>query len=663
MANPGDFAYTLKQQADIVRIIGDYVKLRKAGAQNYAGLCPFHGEKTPSFSVHATRQFFHCFGCGVSGDVFTFIQKIENITFPEAVRMVAQKLNIPVPKASYATEGEAKEARLRGQLLDAHEHTVAFFQECLRRPEGARAREYLAGRGLDQEMIAKFRIGYAPDSGFLLRDRLKGEFSEEVLRESGLFSWKQDDATVSSRAQSRDLVSTSQPEADQRPTPDDPTPKADNLQPTTASLYSKFRNRVMFPIASESGKVIAFTGRTLATDEKSGPKYLNSPETPIYSKGKVLFNLDLAKEWIKKFDYAILVEGQMDCTSVFAAGFHNVIASSGTAFTELQAKLLGRFSKNVVVNFDPDTAGAKATERTLGLLVEEEFQIKVLTLEQGFDPDLYIRRKGKDAYGDALRHSQKYFDYLIERARTQFPVRSAEGKHKAVNYLLPHIQRIPSRIVRDELAHEIAQKLSIDSAVLRQELRHAAATRSSSAVKAPVEAQVTDAEKVLVRALASARQIQTADDHFSARDGADRTKDAEFDPALQAQYVLQSEGLHRGLATESLAESLLNAGPEIANVLDIPASESDRRILASILLKEDEELTAEIVEASVRALRRIHLRREQEQVQRQLKNPALAADKDRLRELLQELERISRALRDPALAEDGLKAAKSRKSA
>ena len=192
MANPGDFAYTVKQQADIVRIIGDYIKLKKAGAQNYAGLCPFHGEKTASFSVHATRQFFHCFGCGVSGDVFSFVQKIENISFPEAVRMVAQKLGIPLPKTAYSSPGEAQEARVRGQLLDVHERAVAFFQECLRRPEGARAREYLAGRGLDQEMIARFRIGYAPDSGFLLRDRLKAEFSEQVLRESGLFSWKQE---------------------------------------------------------------------------------------------------------------------------------------------------------------------------------------------------------------------------------------------------------------------------------------------------------------------------------------------------------------------------------------------------------------------------------------------------------------------------------------
>ncbi len=184
MANPGDFAYTLKQQADILRIIGDYVKLKKAGAQNYAGLCPFHGEKTPSFTVHATQQFYYCFGCQESGDVFKFIQKIENISFPEAVRLVAQRLEIPLPKTAYATPGEAKEARLRGLLLDVHERAVAFFQECLRRPEGARAREYLAGRGLDQEMIARFRIGYAPDSGFLLRDRLKQEFSEEVLRES-----------------------------------------------------------------------------------------------------------------------------------------------------------------------------------------------------------------------------------------------------------------------------------------------------------------------------------------------------------------------------------------------------------------------------------------------------------------------------------------------
>ncbi|HEY6465503.1 MAG TPA: toprim domain-containing protein, partial [Candidatus Acidoferrales bacterium] len=411
------------------------------------------------------------------------------------------------------------------------------------------------------------------------------------------------------------------------------------------------------PIASDSGRVIAFTGRTLATDEKAGPKYLNSPETAIYSKGKVLFNLDLAKEWAKKFDYAILVEGQMDCISVYAAGFHNVVASSGTAFTELQAKLLGRFTKNVVVNFDPDTAGAKATERTLGLLIEDEFTIKVLTLEQGFDPDLYIRRKGKDAYENALRHSQKYFDYLIERARTQFPVRSAEGKDKAVKYLLPHVQRVPSRIVRDELAQEIAQKLNIDSAVLRQELRHVAATRSAATVKAPTETQVTDAERILVRALASARQMQPGEEHISQPDGArGSNKEEEFDPARQARFALENEPLHRGLATESLVESLLNAEAEVADVMEVPQSEADRRTLATILLKEDEELTPELLERAVRALQKIHLKREMTRVLTELRLDK-GTNPDGRNDLLRELERVKRSLMDPGLADSGSSAA------
>jgi DNA primase len=647
MTESGDFKEIVKQQADIVRIVGDYIKLKKAGAQNYSGLCPFHGEKTPSFSVHATRQFYHCFGCGVSGDVFSFVQKIENITFPEALRLVAQKFSIPLPKATYSSPAEASEAKLRAQLYDVHERASAFFQECLKRPEGARAREYLQGRGLEADTLTRFRIGFAPDSGFLLRDRLAAEFSEEVLRESGLFSWKQTEGDPSSSVRSLDrhgdVDSTHAPESESR-------------TPGTAAMYSKFRNRVMFPITNDAGKIIAFTGRTLAIDEKAGPKYLNSPETAIYSKGKVLFNLHHAKEAIRKLDYAILVEGQMDCISVFAAGFHNVIASSGTAFTDMQAKLLGRFSKNAVVNFDPDTAGAKATERTLGLLVEEEFNIKVLTLDQGFDPDLYIRRKGIQAYGEALRGSQKYFDYLIDRARTHFPVRSPEGKVKAVNFLLPHVQRVPSRIARDEISQEIAQKLGIDSAVLRQELRHVAAQRSATTVKAPIEVQATDAERILVRALASARQMQPGAAHLSARDGArDFVKDEEFDPARQAQSAFQSEGLHRGLATESLVEALLNAGAEIADVMEVPCSESERRMLASILLNEDEELSPERLEGAVRGLRRIHLRRRLEQTQHELKKPGLSDDKMRMKELLLEIERLSRALRDPSLTEDGLK--------
>jgi DNA primase len=693
-----DFKDTLKQQADIVRIVGDYVKLKKAGAQNFSGLCPFHNEKTPSFSVHATRQFYHCFGCGASGDVFSFVQKVENITFPEAVRLVAQKLGVPLPKMQFSSPQEAAEAKLRTALLEIHERTCAFFQECLRRPEGAHAREYLASRGLDEEAIGRFRIGFAPDSGFLLRDALRREFDEGLLKESGLFSWKETSSQLSAVSSQEKQVlrsaqddnpgagASSNPGEEARDNPgrgvkgspgegaiagtdsatqDDKSGSQKSFAVGTnatapqskltakslelkAALYSKFRNRVMFPIANDQGRIIAFTGRTLSTDEKAGPKYLNSPETAIYSKSRVLFNLNHAKEAIRKLEYAILVEGQMDCISVYTAGFHNVIASSGTAFTELQARLLGRFSKKVVVNFDPDTAGAKATERTLGLLVEEEFEVKVLTLEQGFDPDLYIRRKGKDAYGEALRHSQRYFDYLIERARGQFPVRTPEGKVKAVNFLLPHIQRVPSRIVRDELAHEIAQKLGIDSHVLRQELKHVAGTRSATAIKAPAEAQITDAERILIRALAAASEM-SSEEHLSARDGAEE----DFDPARQARFALQSQRLHEGLATESLLELLATGGQEVADVMELPLSEADRRLLAGILLQDAEELSADRVEGAIRALRKIHLKRELERVQREIQAPG-RKDPEKLQTLLQERVRLKRALMDPGLGDDGM---------
>src|SRR5271157_2500262 len=639
MANPGDFAYTLKQQADIVRIVGEYVTLRKAGAQNFIGLCPFHQEKTPSMSVHASRQFFHCFGCGASGDVFTFVQKIENITFPEAVRLIAEKLKIPMPKMTFSSPEEERQAGMRARLIEIHERACTFFQEQLRRPEAAHAREYLASRGITPAIIAEFRMGFAPDSGFLLRDALRGQWGEDLLRESGLFSWKDKSqlpvvsGQLSEKASSADSPSPSTPNGGSADGSGALT--TDNRQLTT--VYSKFRNRVMFPICNEMGKVIAFTGRTLATDEKAGPKYLNSPETPIYSKSRVLFNLDKAKEAIRKLEYAILVEGQMDCISVYTAGNHNVIASSGTAFTELQARLLGRFSKNIVVNFDPDTAGAAAAERSLALLVSEEFQIKVLTLEAGFDPDLYIRRKGREAYAEALANSQKYFDYLVERARSQFPTRTPEGKVKALNYLLPHIQRVPSRIVRDEWANEISHRLGIESAVLRQELRHAAGSRSSSRVSAPGGAALADAERVLIRALAS-RDL--AHSPVSDRGG----QDLDFEPARQAHFALIRERIHEGSVAEALIDALLLAQDQGLDPMSLPLDEADRNLLAGILMDEREELTPELLDSALRSLRRRILRRQLDDLQQQLKDAERRQDPASAARLLQERVKLRRTM-------------------
>ena len=552
MTTLGDFKETVRQQADIVRVVGDYVKLRKAGAKNYDGLCPFHNEKTPSFKVNIERQRFHCFGCGQAGDVFKFIQEIEKISFPEAVRLLAQKLGLALPKTQYSSEHEAEDAKQRGKLLEMHERAAKFFEDQLRRPEGAHAREYLAGRGLKEETIRTFGIGFAPDSGFTLRDRLKADFGDELMRASGLFSWKEG--------------------------------------AEAGGMYSKFRNRVMFPIANENGKVIAFTGRTLAKDEKSGPKYLNSPETPIYSKSRVLYNLDRAKEAIRKLGYVIIVEGQMDCIAVYSAGFHNVVASSGTAFTETQVRLLGRFSKDIVVNFDPDTAGATATDKSLAMLLEEEFNIRVLRLEAGFDPDLFIRKNGPEGYARALKGSQKYFDYLVDRALGLFPVRTPEGKKNAVNFLLPHIHRVPSRIVRDELANDIAQKLNIDTAVLRQEFKSAAISRAASSLRPSGTSDITPAEKVLVRAASS-----------------NVAADAEL--CRQALRAVGEERLHVGLAVEGLLEAIFeNArkqerGESVDDVMELPLSDADRQRLAKIVMQEDEPLTAELLEGALEALR------------------------------------------------------------
>ncbi|MGB6726193.1 MAG: DNA primase [Terracidiphilus sp.] len=544
-----DFAQSVKQQADIVKIVEGYIRLRKAGATSYVGLCPFHKEKTGSFNVHAVRQFFHCFGCGVSGDVFTFVGKIENITFPEAVRTVAQKCGIPLPKQEFSSPEQAAEARMRGKLLDLHEAATAWFEEQLRGPEGALAREYLAGRGLDLKGIEKFRIGYAPDNFNGLRDRLKSMADDETLRASGLFNSKEQD------------------------------------DGSRGPIYDRFRKRIMFPIANEGGRVIAFTGRTVGSDEKAGPKYFNSPETPLYSKSHVLFNLDKAKSVIRQAGFALLVEGQMDCISVFLRGVQNVIATSGTAFTEQQVGILKRHTQNVVVNFDPDAAGANAAEKSIALLTEEGFSIRIVTLEGGLDPDRYVRERGVEAYTKAIREARPQADYLIERARAAFPGGSAEQKVKAMNFLLPHIRRMPEKLARDQFAADAAQKLGIDSAVLREELRQAALRRRD---RVEVRAtSLTEVERVLLRALA--------------------VTDPEFEAGrrLAAEAVQQQAAYFEHLTAYPALCAL--AGRGARDPMDVVEDEAQRALLAEVLLgeakpPEEREVRSAIQELEERTL-------------------------------------------------------------
>ena len=587
-----DFAQNVKQQADIVKIVEGYIRLRKAGGTNYVGLCPFHKEKTGSFNVHAVRQFFHCFGCGVSGDVFTFVGKIENVTFPEAVRTVAQKCGIPLPKMEYSSPEQAAEARLRGKLLELHEAATAWFEEQLRGPEGAVAREYLAGRGLDQKGIKEFRIGYAPDNFNGLRDRLKSLADDETLRASGLFNSKEQD------------------------------------DGSRGPIYDRFRKRIMFPIANEGGRVIAFTGRTVGNDEKAGPKYFNSPETPLYSKSHVLFNLDKAKSVIRQAGFALLVEGQMDCISVFLRGVQNVIATSGTAFTEPQVAVLRRHTQNVVVNFDPDAAGANAAEKSIAPLTEEGFTIRLVTLEGGLDPDRYVRERGVEAYTTAIREARPQADYLIERARAAFPGKSADQKLKQMNFLLPHIRRMPEKLARDQFAADAAQKLGIDSAVMREELRQAALKRRDRVEARPT--QLSEVERVLLRALA--------------------VTDVDFEAGrrLVAEAVTERGSYFEHLGAYAALRALAVRGSR--DPMEVVEDETQRALLADALLgeakpPEENEVRSAIQEVEERALenRQRELRGQIAEAERRGDYAELAVLTQKKLEIDQALRRMRRA--------------------
>jgi DNA primase len=594
-----NFAQIVKQQADIVKIVGDYVKLKKSGAQNFSGLCPFHKEKSPSFSVNASHGYFYCFGCHEKGDVFSFVQKMETISFPEAVRAVAVKCGIPLPKREFSSPEEAVEAGIRRKLMEIHEGATQYFEAMLKSPEAARAREYLTGRGVTAETITKFRIGYAPDSFNDMRDRLKAHFTDDVMRVSGLFSAKENDDGSFGQA------------------------------------YARFRKRITFPIMNEQGKPIAFTARALEeTDDKGRPvaKYMNSPETPLYTKGQVLFNLDKAKGDMRAHDFALLVEGQMDCISVYMAGVHNVLATSGTAFTEMQVRLLGRFTRRVVLNFDPDTAGVGAAEKSIELLTEEGFEIKVISLEGGLDPDRYVRERGIQAYMAALRGAKRYSEYLIERARTAFPARTAEAKVKAMNYLLPHIRRMPNALERNEFALDAAQKLGIDSGILLQELKQAAATRISS-VRTKQSEPVSETEAVLLRALVL----------------------PETDPTrtLAAGELGSHPEWYEGLGAAGLFEALvMEAAP--GNPLDAAPDAESRSMLARALGRAQGEDPAaaerigsplEQVKGALLNLERRALERRQRELRTMMGEADRRGDEEMSRKLEVELMALMRKLR------------------
>src|SRR5258706_4382331 len=453
---PQQFIDDLKHHADIVVVIQDYVSLKKTGA-TYKGLCPFHGEKTPSFHVTRDKGFFHCFGCNVGGDVFKFLELHEKIGFADAVKLLAQRFGMSLPEMEQTDDQRANAAE-RETLLKVHESAAAWFQQQLASNAGARIRRQIADRGVTDDTRLAMGLGFAPAGREGLKSALLKEgFSQALLLRAGLVVQRDD-----------------------------------------GSVIDRFRSRLMIPICRDTGSVIAFGGRAVDPDQQ--PKYLNSPETPIYSKGRTLYGLNLSKNAIRNGKFAVLVEGYFDFAQVYQAGFQAVVASCGTALTPQHSQQLRRFTSKVVLSFDPDTAGQGATAKSCEILVAEGFEVNVAILPPGEDPDTFIRKQGRQGYRELLEQSRPYLEYLLDRVAAGHNLNTDEGRVKFLGEMLPIAGRIPDVSMRDRFADRLSFKARVTDDVVRAEIRKAVVQKQTTLTKRDVPSfgHVTKAEKGLI---------------------------------------------------------------------------------------------------------------------------------------------------------------------
>ena len=556
---PQQFIEDLKHHADIVVVIQDYVSLKKTGA-TYKGLCPFHGEKTPSFHVHRDKGFFHCFGCGVGGDVFKFLELHEKVGFPDAVKQLAQRFGITVPELEQNDEQRAGTAEREG-LLNVHEAAAAWFRQQLASPAGARIRNQISGRGITDATSEAVGLGFAPPARDGLKQALLQQgFSQALLLRAGLLV-QRDDGTV----------------------------------------VDRFRNRLMIPISRDTGSVIAFGGRAIDADQQ--PKYVNSPETPIYSKSRTLYGLNLSKAAVKQGGFAVLVEGYFDFAQVYQAGFQAVVASCGTALTPFQAQQLRRFTGKVVLSFDPDAAGQGATAKSCEMLVAEGFEVNVAILPAGEDPDTYVRKHGRQGYGERLRQSRPYLEYLLDRAAAGHNLNADEGRIKFLSEMLPIAGRIPDLTVRDRFADRLAHKARITDEVVRAEIRRAAAQGQATltARELPNFGQVTKAEKGLIWLL-----FHEPDTALVALDALE-DDDMEGLPARSVLDLARKLNENRGFSPTGLLERL---------------NSMDSQLVAAIASEPEAHVTD--ADGCVRIIKRLRCEREHTAIQREI---------DRLQEL------------------------------
>lgn len=414
----------IRRRADIVSLIGEYVSLRKTG-KNYTGLCPFHQEKTPSFTISPEKQIFHCFGCGEHGDVFSFLMKMDGLAFPEAIRRLAERTGVVIPEKAFDRD-EKKRYTLKEQIVKVNGLAVEYFVQTLRSPKGEKAREYLTKRGIGQSAVEQFRIGLAPEGWQGLLDFLERKGIRAALAEqAGL--------------------------AIPRSGEDD------------RGYYDRFRGRIIIPITDSEGRVIAFGGRVL---DLGLPKYLNSPESPVYTKGHNLFGLFDAREAIRSRGFSVLVEGYFDLISLWAAGIKNVVATLGTALTRSQVDLLGRYTKKVAAVFDPDEAGRKALARSMELFLAGNIQAMAVILPAGYDPDSFVRAQGRGKMEEMLAAARPMADYYIEEILGNSE--SLQEDREKLRGAVAFVKRIDDVVERNLFIKKVAEKLNIDQDVLKK---------------------------------------------------------------------------------------------------------------------------------------------------------------------------------------------------
>ncbi|MBO0996547.1 DNA primase [Bacillus sp. SD075] len=420
----------IREAVDIVDLIGEYVQLKKQG-RNYFGLCPFHGENSPSFSVSTEKQIFHCFGCGAGGNIFTFLMDIEGYSFVESAKVLAEKGNVPLDVQINKDSKRSNMPAGSQQMVEAHDLLRKFYHHLLvNTNEGQDALEYLLKRGFTEEMIEKFQIGYSLDSwDFVSKFLLKRGFPAEYMEQAGLIIYREKDE----------------------------------------SYFDRFRNRVMFPIMDHQGNTIAFSGRAMGDDE---PKYLNSPETPIFNKSKTLYNFHHARPHIRKKEQVVIFEGFADCISAVGAGVENAVATMGTALTDQHIQLLKRNTDQILICYDSDSAGLNAANRAVNMLQEHEFSVKVALMPDNLDPDDYIKEFGEKSFvSEVIGASLTYMAFKMHYLRRGKNVNNEGDRIQYIEEVLKEISRLPNAVERDHYLRQLSSEFSLSLDALEQQQR------------------------------------------------------------------------------------------------------------------------------------------------------------------------------------------------